>query len=439
MLLFHICSTLIIIIYICLTCRYRRKELIELYDSKKMKLFFLYPSCLFLLDKCNLIERALTKLHETFLLLYVRKDARKEYILYCCEKLSSIILILSVINLFSIYLILSSNKGILIDNYYIERPEYGDEGKVVNLEANVDNLPLQIKVQVGERRFEDGTKINEIIKQSALAVESSILGANKSFNCINSKLNLVKSVPDFNVKVTWELDERGIIKWNGDVENEGIQASGEVVTLIAHLNYYGVEAQHTINLRVMPKEYSTEQLIANSLQEVIKQRDSESLSNEVLELPRTLDGKEIWYKENKKATSEMIFFLGIISAILIAFLGFTQLDRKRKDREMELMMSYPDMINKVILLLGAGMTIRNVWGKISGEYKEKLERRKEGERYVYEEMLVTWIEMCNGRSELDAYDAFGKRVKLKPYLKFSSLLVQNAKKGTTDLLHSLEY
>ncbi|HEX3076809.1 MAG TPA: hypothetical protein VHQ24_08105, partial [Lachnospiraceae bacterium] len=173
--------------------------------------------------------------------------------------------------------------------------------------------------------------------------------------------------------------------------------------------------------------------------EVIKQRDSESLSNEVLELPRTLDGKEISYKENKEATSEMIFFLGIISAILIVFLSFTQLDRKRKDREMELMMSYPDMINKVILLLGAGMTIRNVWGKISGEYKEKLERRKEGERYVYEEMLVTWNEMCNGRSELDAYDAFGKRVKLKPYLKFSSLLVQNAKKGTTDLLHSLEY
>ncbi|HEX3078328.1 MAG TPA: hypothetical protein VHQ24_15825, partial [Lachnospiraceae bacterium] len=262
-----------------------------------------------------------------------RKDARKEYILYCCEKLSSILLILSVINLFSIYLILSSSKGILVDNYYIERPKYGDEGKVVNLEANVDNLPLQIKVKVGERRFEDGTKINEIIKQSALAVESSILGANKSFNCINSKLNLVKSVPDFNVKVTWELDEKGIIKWNGDVENEGIKESGEVVTLIAHLNYYGVEAQHTINLRVMPKEYSTEQLITNSLQEVIKQRDSESLSNEVLVLPRTLDGKAISYKEDKGATSEMIFFLGIISAILIVFLSFMQLDRKRKDRE----------------------------------------------------------------------------------------------------------
>ncbi len=44
----------------------------------------------------------------------------------------------------------------------------------------------------------------------------------------------------------------------------------------------------------------------------------------------------------------------------------------------------------------------------------------------------------NGASEIDAMELFGKRTKLMPYLKFTSLLIQNSKKGSGDLLLLLE-
>ena len=43
-----------------------------------------------------------------------------------------------------------------------------------------------------------------------------------------------------------------------------------------------------------------------------------------------------------------------------------------------------------------------------------------------------------GTSEVIAYERFGRRVKLLPYLRFSSLIAQNVKKGSGELLNQLE-
>lgn len=86
------------------------------------------------------------------------------------------------------------------------------------------------------------------------------------------------------------------------------------------------------------------------------------------------------------------------------------------------------------------MTIKNAWGKMCIEYENKCENKAlNTKRYVYEEMVATHNEIQNGVTEIEAYDHFGRRVQLVPYMKLSSLLVQNTKKGTADLLQLLEY
>jgi hypothetical protein len=59
-------------------------------------------------------------------------------------------------------------------------------------------------------------------------------------------------------------------------------------------------------------------------------------------------------------------------------------------------------------------------------------------RYVYEEMMITYGELMLGTSETIAYERFGRRVKLLPYLRFSSMIARNVKKGSTGLLGLLE-
>jgi hypothetical protein len=83
------------------------------------------------------------------------------------------------------------------------------------------------------------------------------------------------------------------------------------------------------------------------------------------------------------------------------------------------------------------MTLRQAWNKISEDYASKASQKGFPRQYAYEEMLATDRELKLGIPESTAYEQYGRRTGLISYIKFSSLISQNLKKGTkgfTDLL-----
>ncbi|MDE7198250.1 MAG: type II secretion system F family protein, partial [Lachnospiraceae bacterium] len=111
-----------------------------------------------------------------------------------------------------------------------------------------------------------------------------------------------------------------------------------------------------------------------------------------------------------------------------------ELDQKLEARKRELLSDYPEIVNKLALYMGAGMTIRNAFLKMGEDYKKQREERK---KYVYEEILMTCYELQGGRSETEAYDHFGRRCQVQAYIRLSALLSQNIRKGSGDLLRVL--
>ena len=109
-----------------------------------------------------------------------------------------------------------------------------------------------------------------------------------------------------------------------------------------------------------------------------------------------------------------------------------QKENKRK-RQMEI--DYPNIIRQMTLLLGSGMTIRGAWEYIIKDYEVK---RKQEFHFAYEEMRIALHELELGVSEEIAYEKFGKRCKMLLYLKFSTILVQNLKKGSRSILPLLQ-
>lgn len=88
-----------------------------------------------------------------------------------------------------------------------------------------------------------------------------------------------------------------------------------------------------------------------------------------------------------------------------------------------MMRDYPDVLHQFTLLIGAGMTVKAAWGMI-------VNNQKSSERFVFEEMRVTYNEMKSGIPEQECYERFGNRCCLPAYLKFAAMLSQNLKKGT---------
>ena len=101
------------------------------------------------------------------------------------------------------------------------------------------------------------------------------------------------------------------------------------------------------------------------------------------------------------------------------------------------MLDYPELVSKICLFLGAGLTVRSVFQKLGNEY---LKKRADGMpiKYAYEEIAVTCFELEGGVSEMTGYDNFARRCRQNQYLKLGSILSQNLKKGSARLQEILE-
>lgn len=95
-----------------------------------------------------------------------------------------------------------------------------------------------------------------------------------------------------------------------------------------------------------------------------------------------------------------------------------------------LLFDYAEVVSKLQVLVGAGMTVRNAWGRMVHDYEAAEFRKK---RPAYEEMRQTYYQMENGTAEGVSFREFGRRCRLQPYLKLSSILEQNRKTGTKNL------
>lgn len=128
---------------------------------------------------------------------------------------------------------------------------------------------------------------------------------------------------------------------------------------------------------------------------------------------------------NPEIDASLIMFCVAMLAGLF-FLPDLEVYRKVKRRRLMLQADFPDFLNKMVLLLGAGMTIPRAW--------EKIVRESERQTFLYKELDKSILEIQAGNSILQAYEGFARRCRLPEINKFVTLILQNIKKGNAELV-----
>ncbi len=106
-----------------------------------------------------------------------------------------------------------------------------------------------------------------------------------------------------------------------------------------------------------------------------------------------------------------------------------ELKEKVKKRRLSIQLDFPDFINKLTLLINAGMTVPKAWEKIVSENKK--------DTVLYEELGSVLADIRAGKSETGAYEDFAKRCRIPEITKFISVILQNMKKGNNELVSIL--
>jgi len=98
-----------------------------------------------------------------------------------------------------------------------------------------------------------------------------------------------------------------------------------------------------------------------------------------------------------------------------------ELNKKIKSRRLLIQIEFPDFLNKLTLLINAGMTISKAWETAS------LKSGKAGP--LYELLALSLTEIKAGKPEYKAYEDFARNCRSPEISRAISLLLQNLRKG----------
>lgn len=321
---------------------------------------------------------------------------------------------------------------------YLPRNTYGEGTRDYELAVSgLSEEDWPLKVTLGERIYTEEEAVM-VFSQVIEGMGARVLGSNQSFLEVRSDLELVTSLSEEGIKIRWSSDDPDLINSFGQIQSENIPEAGVSTWLTAYLMAGEYSEEYEIPIRIYPPLLTEQEEAASELVRQIHALDKRQQSEEGLQLPREYDGRALRYREAEEAHHEILIVLGVLLAVLLYVRDKMTVEEEKKRRSQELLADHAEIIFKLMVFIGAGMTVIKAWERLVLDYQERLKKGRTKPRAAYEEMYTTLHQISCGVSEGQAFTGFGKRCQLKPYLKLSSLLEQNRKTGTKNLNKLME-
>ncbi|GAE88795.1 type II secretion system F family protein [Acetivibrio straminisolvens] len=120
---------------------------------------------------------------------------------------------------------------------------------------------------------------------------------------------------------------------------------------------------------------------------------------------------------------------GIVIMLAIPFFMDRELREKVNKRRLSIQIDFPDFLNKLILLVNAGMTVSRAL--------EKSITENDKDTVLYRELRTVLADIRGGKSETGAFEDFANRCRIPEITKFVSVLLQNFNKGNAEMVSIL--
>jgi hypothetical protein len=330
----------------------------------------------------------------------------------------------------------STLEGALVPKNTWEQGSYALDLVVEALDYSDSSRSLRIQVE--PISLSEG-EVSALAKDVFAQLEMAILGTNTSLSAVTAPLDLIERLAGFPFIITWESDRPLLVRADGRINNEDIGATGEIVKLTAllvyedQLNQYSFSEDYYICLAPAPLADADEW--AEAIRAAVAANQQVEAFTDSFHLPGEVSGVAVAWQEKKTSDGRYLWLMAVFAAVL-AFVGKDQdLQKRVAQRNKQIDRDYPELVRKLALYLGAGMTVRGAWKRVAYDYTQRPATTKS--KYVYEEMLYSLREMDNGVPEREVYEHFGKRVGIAKYRKLTGLFCNHLQKGNNNLLRVL--
>lgn len=379
------------------------------------------------------------KLREKLMLIHINVDGQELLKQYICHKTSFVLAMIFAATILSM-VIVQQEKADETEVTELKKDGYWGEEKEEFLYMNVEGSDKkeEVTITVPEQKY-DEKEIKKILGEMAGKVEQLILKDNQSLDQITSDLDLITEIPDTLITVSWSMDNEEYLDYSGKLLVDAVTKESVVVNLTATLTYEKEEYIHQFAVCIQKPEKNSSQQLKSILKQELERRTVSNPGAEVLSLPDKLQGKKVDFEYRKETYGNKIFWGFMICAVLVFFMKDEEIKKRMQEREQQMIIDYPDIVSKLTLLLGAGLTIRSALDKIAHDYEKKRIKGSVKSRFAYDEILFVCREMQGGISDRTGIDMLSNRCQIPCYMKLCTLLLQNLKKGSKGMAQILGY
>ena len=383
------------------------------------------PYILILAAFCILFVRARGLFSAAARYLHVRSEALARYISE--ETLKRMLLILFAANLLGAFMTWRDAESDTAAKGYLVRNEYGSNGAEAELTVTLDGEKQDVELPVAARRM-DRRELRKVLADRAGKLEKMILG-DMDAGHVDRDLTLPEKAGNPSVKISWDTSNAALMDWEGILGPE-VPPEGAEVKLTATLSIEEEEVEKEIKLKVYPRPMNDIEKLQQEVRNAVQEANDET--EETVHLPENVGGKKAVWSQRQGNTGMILLLFGFLIAALYAYSKVRAGEKEAEKRDEEMLIDYPNIVSKLVLLLTAGMSLRKAFARIRTDYRDSL-RHGAPKRAGYEEIVRMSLEMEHGVSELVAYENMGKRCRVNVYRTFSTLLVQNLTKGGDEM------
>lgn len=321
-------------------------------------------------------------------------------------------------------------KGIAV----LKRPEVYEDSKSCRLTVKAAGRDgsrdeFDFAGMIHARKASDD-EIDAFLDQAMEYYGKSFIRKGESRKAVRSGINIPKSIPKNPCSFEFSCDVTGAFSDEGNINTSIVK--GEMDTTVTLTVVYDkdnkLSKKYAIHLAPdgsMPKE-TVEESVKNVLNTIL---EGDDIKKEI-PLPKAIGGIRVKFFEPQELMAPKCLMLSVFVVMALAFVYKDRNEEKSVKKRAELKEAYADFAGRVVILLGAGLTM--------SEIIRKLAKEKGKETALKKELQITVRQMDNGMTEREAYESFGKRCADCPdYMKFSSILIESLRLGAGRLLDRL--
>lgn len=395
---------------------------------RRMAMFLYKQACIrgLPLFSSRQVESDLVQLHPGENVQWIKTE-------YYVKKLTLTLIILLAGILFGAAAKLSAGGKVLLqEDGSVARGSYPEGELEIRLSADMGDNVQEFQIHLQPRLLTE-KELDVLAGEFVARLPEMMKGKNTSLQEVTEDLELLETYEGFPFHAEWESSRPDVLGSSGMVSTADEQVEVELLVKLSCQDYVREE---TVCVIVVPPALTPEEQLHRELEEYLLASEEDSRQEEKWILPDRWKDYEISWSQEIEDNSMLLWGAALAVAVLVYLFSDKDLHQQLEKRKKLLQQEYPDLVHQLALFVGAGMTVRGAFQKIASDF-EKRRKRMTGKHPAYEEMLFACRELQSGVSEGAAYEHFGRRSGRQEYIRLSTLLMQNLKRGNSTLLERL--